>query len=70
MSQREQQLDAMVNSYSIEELKAVCSAVQSQIIDGDGAAVDILRADLIELQDEYDLWATALERKLAYDSAA
>lgn len=70
MGTQELQIESMVNSYTVDEMKAVCRAIHFQIMEGDGAAVADLAAPLNELQDEYSLWATALERKLQYDGTA
>ena len=65
MTEREQVMD-MYARYTVEELKQVCKAIHDQIMHGDGAASEVLSADMVELQDEYDLWARALERKMKY----
>ena len=49
--------------YTVEELKQVCQAINHDILT-DNAKGSMLEADKIELMDEYDLWARALEKKL------
>lgn len=65
MTEREQVMD-MYAKYTVDELKQVCKAIQDQIMHGNGAADIALDADLNELQDEYRMWSSALERKLKY----
>lgn len=69
MTEREQVMD-MYAMYTVDELKQVCKAIQDQIMHGNGAADTVLDAELNELQDEYRLWSSALERKLKYSHVA
>lgn len=64
------EVDRLVDKYTTDELKAVCKAVNDQIMHGNGAAEDVLSADLDELQDEYNVWAHALEKKIGYEGVS
>lgn len=60
------QVDEVAARYTTDEIKAVCKQINDQIMHGNGAADEMLQADLIELQDEYSLWSQALERHLGH----
>lgn len=70
MNSFDQQVNNMVDRYSVGELKEVCKAIHDQILEGGDMHAKVLDADLLELQDEYTLWSTALDRKLQYDATA
>ena len=64
------EVNRLVDKYTLDELKAVCKAVNDQIMHGNGASEEVLSADLDELQYEYNVWAHALEKKMGYEGVS